>query len=118
VVGDAEAFAELGQSFVLAMGTGVACIYIVLVLLFHAWVQPVTILGALLLSMPGAILALFVTGTDLSHAGHDRHDHADGHRHQELHPAGGVRLMARASAAGAVWRPCSTPATSAPARSS
>ena len=65
-VGDAEAFAELGQSFVLAMGTGVACIYIVLVLLFHAWVQPVTILGALLLSLPGAFLALFVTGTDLS----------------------------------------------------
>jgi len=65
-VGDAEAFAELGQGFALAMGTGVACIYIVLVLLFHAWVQPVTILGALVLSIPGAILALFVTGTDLS----------------------------------------------------
>lgn len=65
-IGDAEAFAELGQGFALAMGTGVACIYIVLVLLFHAWVQPVTILGALVLSIPGAILALFVTGTDLS----------------------------------------------------
>jgi multidrug efflux pump subunit AcrB len=44
----------------------VACIYIVLVLLFHAFVQPVTVLVALLLSIPGAILALFVTGTDLS----------------------------------------------------
>ncbi|MFG6443244.1 efflux RND transporter permease subunit [Roseateles sp. LKC17W] len=65
-IGDAEAFAELGQGFLLAMGTGVACIYIVLVLLFHAWVQPVTILGALVLSVPGAILALFATGTDLS----------------------------------------------------
>jgi multidrug efflux pump subunit AcrB len=66
VVGDAEAFAELGQSFVLAMLTGVACIYIVLVLLFHAWVQPVTILAALVLSIPGAMLALFLTRTDLS----------------------------------------------------
>ncbi|MFN4116372.1 MAG: efflux RND transporter permease subunit, partial [Inhella sp.] len=65
-IGDAEAFAELSHSFLLAMGTGVACIYIVLVLLFHAWVQPLTILGALVLSVPGAILALFVTGTDLS----------------------------------------------------
>ena len=65
-IGDAEAFAELGQGFALAMGTGVACIYIVLVLLFHAWVQPITILGALVLSVPGAILALFVTGTALS----------------------------------------------------
>ncbi|MBB5203519.1 multidrug efflux pump subunit AcrB [Inhella inkyongensis] len=66
VTGDAEAFGELMSSFLLAMGTGVACIYIVLVLLFHAWVQPATILVALVLSIPGAILALFVTQTDLS----------------------------------------------------
>ncbi len=65
-VGDAEAMAELAQSFLLAMLTGVACIYIVLVLLFHAFVQPVTILAALVLSIPGAILALFVARTDLS----------------------------------------------------
>jgi multidrug efflux pump subunit AcrB len=65
-VGDAEAFAELFQSFLLAMLTGVACIYIVLVLLFHAWVQPATILAALVLSIPGAVLALFITRTDLS----------------------------------------------------
>jgi multidrug efflux pump subunit AcrB len=65
-VGDAEAMAELGQSFLLAMATGVACIYIVLVLLFHAWVQPATILVALVLSIPGAILALFITRTDLT----------------------------------------------------
>lgn len=65
-IGEAETSNELGRSFLLAMGTGVACICIVLVLLFHAWLQPVTILGALLLSIPGAILALFVTGTNLS----------------------------------------------------
>ncbi len=65
-VGDAEAFTELFDSFLLAMLTGVACIYIVLVLLFHAWVQPATILAALVLSIPGAVLALFITRTDLS----------------------------------------------------
>ena len=65
-VGDAEAMAELFGSFTLAMATGVLCIYIVLVLLFHAWVLPVTILAALVLSVPGAILALFVTGSDLT----------------------------------------------------
>lgn len=65
-IGEAETSNELGHSFLLSMGLGVACIYIVLVLLFHAWVQPVTILGALLLSIPGAILALFITGTNLS----------------------------------------------------
>ena len=47
-------------------GTGVLCIYIVLVLLFKDFVQPVTILGALVLSVPGAFLALFVTHTAIS----------------------------------------------------
>ena len=65
-IGDAEAMAELFDSFGLAMLTGVMCIYIVLVLLFRDFVQPVTILGALVLSIPGAFLALFVTGTALS----------------------------------------------------
>lgn len=65
-VGDAEAMEELASGFALAMGAGVLCIYIVLVLLFHAWVQPITILAALVLSIPGAILALVVTKTDIT----------------------------------------------------
>jgi multidrug efflux pump subunit AcrB len=65
-VGDAEAMAELFQSFALAMLTGVLCIYIVLVLLFKDFIQPVTILGALVLSIPGAFLALFVTHSAIS----------------------------------------------------
>jgi multidrug efflux pump subunit AcrB len=65
-VGDAEAMGELFQSFSLAMLTGVLCIYVVLVLLFKDFVQPVTILAALVLSVPGAFLALFVTQTALS----------------------------------------------------
>uniref|UniRef100_Q47IW5 Acriflavin resistance protein n=1 Tax=Dechloromonas aromatica (strain RCB) TaxID=159087 RepID=Q47IW5_DECAR len=60
-VGDAEAMGELFTSFALAMATGVLCIYIVLVLLFKDFVQPVTILAALILSVPGAFLALFIT---------------------------------------------------------
>ncbi|WP_412477991.1 efflux RND transporter permease subunit [Azonexus sp. IMCC34839] len=65
-VGDAETMGELFASFGLAMLTGVLCIYIVLVLLFHDFVQPVTILAALVLSVPGAFLALFVTHSALS----------------------------------------------------
>ncbi len=65
-VGDAEAMAELFESFGLAMATGVLCIYIVLVLLFKDFVQPVTILAALVLSIPGAFLALFITKSALS----------------------------------------------------
>jgi multidrug efflux pump subunit AcrB len=64
--GDAEAMSELFGSFGLAMLTGVLCIYIVLVLLFGDFVQPATILGALVLSIPGAFVALFATHTALS----------------------------------------------------
>ena len=65
-VGDAEAMGELFESFGLAMATGVLCIYIVLVLLFKDFMQPATILMALVLSIPGAFLALFITHTALS----------------------------------------------------
>ena len=65
-VGDAEAMGELVSGFLLAMATGVLCIYIVLVLLFKDFVQPATILVALVLSIPGAFLALFVTHTAFS----------------------------------------------------
>ncbi|GAB1434438.1 efflux RND transporter permease subunit [Sphaerotilus sulfidivorans] len=65
-VGDAEAMGELFESFSLAMLTGVLCIYVVLVLLLKDFIQPVTILAALVLSIPGAFLALFITQTALS----------------------------------------------------
>ena len=65
-IGDAEAMGELFEGFSLAMLTGVLCIYVVLVLLFKDFVQPVTILVALVLSVPGAIMALFITRTALS----------------------------------------------------
>ncbi len=65
-IGDAEAMGELFSGFGLAMLTGVLCMYIVLVLLFKDFVQPVTILAALVLSVPGAIFALFITRTALS----------------------------------------------------
>jgi multidrug efflux pump subunit AcrB len=64
--GDAEAMGELFTGFSMAMGAGVLCIYIVLILLFKDFVQPVTILAALVLSVPGAILALFVTRNALT----------------------------------------------------
>jgi multidrug efflux pump subunit AcrB len=65
-IGDAEVMAELFTSFGLAMLTGVLCIYVVLVLLFKDFLQPGTILVALFLSIPGAFVALLVTGKALS----------------------------------------------------
>jgi multidrug efflux pump subunit AcrB len=64
--GEAEDMAELAHGFGVAMLTGVLCIYVVLVLLFKDFVQPVTILVALVLSVPGAFLALTITGSSMS----------------------------------------------------
>ncbi|KQW76326.1 efflux RND transporter permease subunit [Methylibium sp. Root1272] len=64
--GDAEDMAELAYGFGIAMLTGVLCIYVVLVLLFKDFVQPVTILVALVLSVPGAFVALYVTASSMS----------------------------------------------------
>lgn len=64
--GDAEEMAELAASFGIAMLTGVLCIYMLLVLLLKDFMQPVTILVALVLSVPGAFLALFLTQTPVS----------------------------------------------------
>ncbi|WP_104204583.1 efflux RND transporter permease subunit [Billgrantia saliphila] len=64
--GDAEEMAEVATGFGIAMLTGVLCIYLVLFMLFKSFMQPVTILVALVLSVPGAFLALFVTGSSLS----------------------------------------------------
>jgi len=64
--GDAERMAEMFGSFGLAMGIGVLCIYCVLVLLFHDFMQPATILAALPLSTGGAFLALWITHSGFS----------------------------------------------------
>jgi multidrug efflux pump subunit AcrB len=64
--GEAEDLEELATGFGIAMLTGVLCIYVVLVLLFKDFVQPLTILTALVLSVPGAFVALYVTGSAMS----------------------------------------------------
>jgi multidrug efflux pump subunit AcrB len=64
--GDTESMNELFASFGLAMGIGVLCIYCVLVLLFGDFMQPMTILAALPLSIGGAFIGLLITGQALS----------------------------------------------------
>jgi multidrug efflux pump subunit AcrB len=65
-LGDVEGMKELFESFGLAMLIGVFCIYTVLVLLFKDFMQPVTILAALPLSIGGAFAALLLTGKGFS----------------------------------------------------
>ncbi|WP_349961996.1 efflux RND transporter permease subunit [Rhizobium sp. ZPR3] len=66
--GELQRSSELFQSFGLAMTIGVFCIYAVLVLLFHDFLQPLTLLMALPLSLGGALLPLVMTGTSFSMA--------------------------------------------------
>jgi multidrug efflux pump subunit AcrB len=64
--GDAQEMQVLFASFGLAMAIGVLCIYMVLVLLFRDFLQPVTILAALPLSIGGAFVLLLLTGKSFS----------------------------------------------------
>jgi multidrug efflux pump subunit AcrB len=65
-LGDAQEMQALFASFGIAMLIGVLCIYGVLVLLFHDFMQPLTILAALPLSIGGAFVGLLVTQKALS----------------------------------------------------
>ena len=64
--GDAEVFVELFVGFAIAMGAGLICIYMVLLLLFNHALQPLTILTAVPLCVGGAFGALLLTQNALS----------------------------------------------------
>lgn len=63
--GDAELAAELAAGFGMALVVGVLCIFCVLVLLFKDFLQPITILSAIPLSVGGAFLALLLARSEL-----------------------------------------------------
>lgn len=64
--GEAEFMAELFTGFGVAMAVGILCIYLLLVLLFKEFLQPITILSALPPSAGGALLFLFITNYQMS----------------------------------------------------
>ena len=64
--GDIEQQQELFGDFLLAMITGIICVYCVLVLLFNDFKQPITVLVALPLAISGALAGLFIFGFSFS----------------------------------------------------
>ncbi|WP_439372502.1 efflux RND transporter permease subunit [Bradyrhizobium sp. DASA03120] len=64
--GDAESLNELSDGFATAITAGLMMVYAVLVLLFGTFLQPITILFSLPLSIGGAIAALLITGKQLT----------------------------------------------------
>jgi multidrug efflux pump subunit AcrB len=64
--GDAELQQELFEGFAEAMRNGLMMVYAVLVILFGSFLQPITILFSLPLSIGGAIIALLMTQRPIS----------------------------------------------------
>ncbi len=64
--GDVEIMSEVFTSFAEAIGAGVIMVYVLLVLLFGSFLQPITILVSLPLSVGGAIGALLITHKAIS----------------------------------------------------
>jgi hydrophobic/amphiphilic exporter-1 (mainly G- bacteria), HAE1 family len=64
--GNAEEMADVFSQFGLAMGAGILLVLAVLVLLFQSFLQPMTIMMALPLSVGGALAALLLTGDSMS----------------------------------------------------
>ncbi|HWE47886.1 MAG TPA: efflux RND transporter permease subunit [Caulobacteraceae bacterium] len=61
-----EGLGELVTGFAFALGTGILLMYVVLVLLFRSFTDPLAIQGALPLCFGGAAIALLITGQSLS----------------------------------------------------
>ena len=65
-LGQTEQFRQLFEELGMAILTGIALIYGVLVLLFRSFFKPITILAALPLAIGGAFLGLLATGMSIS----------------------------------------------------
>ncbi|MCA1972757.1 MAG: efflux RND transporter permease subunit [Caenispirillum sp.] len=64
--GDVEEMTDLFSRFLTAIGLGLMMVYAIQVLLYKDWIQPITRMAALPLSIGGAFLALLLTGTELN----------------------------------------------------
>ena len=64
--GDAQFYNELINGFLIAMFIGILCVYVLLVLLFHDFVQPITILSAIPPSVGGAFVFLWLFNFQIS----------------------------------------------------
>jgi multidrug efflux pump subunit AcrB len=64
--GDDEWQAEMMQSFMVALGSGILLVFAVLVLLYHRFMSPLVNMGSLLLAPLGGLIALALFGQPLS----------------------------------------------------
>ena len=89
--GDAESQAEVFGQIFIALGVAVLLMYLILVVQFGSFLDPLAIMMSLPLSLIGVMLALAITGRHDQHHEPDRRDPADGHRGEERDPAHRLR---------------------------
>jgi multidrug efflux pump subunit AcrB len=65
-VGEDEWQAEMGRSFMIALGAGTLLVFAVLVLLYKRFMSPLVNMGSLLLAPLGGLIALLIIGQPLS----------------------------------------------------
>ncbi len=102
--GDAESQAEVFGQIFSALGLAVLLMYLILVVQFGSFVDPVAILMSLPLSLIGVMLSLAITGHDDQPHEPDRRDPADGHRGEERDSADRLREVGARGARLAVAR--------------
>ena len=89
--GDAESQAEVFGRIFSALGLAVLLMYLILVVQFGSFLDPLAIMMSLPLSLIGVMLALVITGIDDQHHEPDRRDSVDGHRGEERDSAHRLR---------------------------
>ena len=89
--GDAESQAEVFGQIFSALGLAVLLMYLILVVQFGSFIDPIAILMSLPLSLIGVLLRAGDHGHDDQHHEPDRRDPADGHRGEERDSAHRLR---------------------------
>jgi HAE1 family hydrophobic/amphiphilic exporter-1 len=84
--GQVESQQEVFGNIFIALGIAVMLMYLILVVQFESFLDPLAILVSLPLSLIGVVLALIITRF-AEHHEPDRRDPADGHRGEERHSA-------------------------------
>ena len=79
------------QQLLIGLAFSIVLIYLLIVVNFQSWLDPLIIVMALPAALAGIVWMLFLTGTTLPALSFDRGDYVHGRRHREQHSCGQLR---------------------------